>query len=417
MGYYSETLKKGSQGEETKRWQNFLRSQGYDLEADGIFGDITEKYTTEWQKKNGLGADGIVGELTWGKAGFSNLNTPVSAPTMQPLPTNPTYDTTSWDDTEKGSTALGDYNTAKDDLSAYESKGFTYSNQQYYDDIMNRIRNGEKFTYDINGDALYQQYKDKYIKQGKMAMGDAIGQASAMTGGYGNSYAQSVGQQAYQAQLDNLNDIVPELYQMALDKHNMDRQDLYNQYGMLSDDYSREYGEWNDGYNRLMDRVGIASGDYYNGADMHYTEQNNKNAVAGQEFDDAMDIWEANNTNAWETAKWDESARQRAEDIAYRDERDRIEDGRYDATHGSSGSKDEDTKDETTKDEPIKESAQDYADWDGTQWYEFFAAIRNSDKGSVEEAEKELDRMTKAGLIPKQFITMAAKGARGKLGH
>ena len=68
------------------------------------------------------------------------------------------------------------------------------------DDILTR----KKFTYDLNGDALYQQYKDKFIRQGKLAMGDAIGQASAMTGGYGNSWAQSVGQQAFQNQLQNL---------------------------------------------------------------------------------------------------------------------------------------------------------------------------------------------------------------------
>ena len=112
-------------------------------------------------------------------------------------------------------------------------------------DTINNVKNRE-FSYDLNGDALYQQYKDKYIQQGKMAMGDAIGQASAMTGGYGNSYAQSVGQQAYQAQLQNLNDIVPELYQMALDKYNMEGQDLYNLYSMLSSEENRSYGEYRD---------------------------------------------------------------------------------------------------------------------------------------------------------------------------
>lgn len=79
-----------------------------------------------------------------------------------------------------------------------------------------------------------------------MAMQDTMGQAAAMTGGYGNSYAQSVGQQAYQAQLENLNDIVPELYQMALDKYNQEGQELYNQYGLLSDAENQEYGRYRD---------------------------------------------------------------------------------------------------------------------------------------------------------------------------
>ena len=65
-------------------------------------------------------------------------------------------------------------------------------------DTINKILNREKFSYDLNGDALYQQYKDQYTTQGQMAMMDTMGQAAALTGGYGNSYAQSVGQQAYQ---------------------------------------------------------------------------------------------------------------------------------------------------------------------------------------------------------------------------
>jgi len=166
-------------------------------------------------------------------------------------------------------------------------------------------------------------------------MGDAIGQASAMTGGYGNSYAQSVGQQMYQKELQNLNDIVPELYQMALDKYKMEGQELYNQYGMLSDDYNREYGMYTDQYGRLMDALGIARGDYYDGADMHYTEQNNKNNVAGMEFDDAMSIWNAENTTAWNEAEWNRDQTWRDEDITYRDSRDKVEDERYDAAYGN----------------------------------------------------------------------------------
>ena len=113
-------------------------------------------------------------------------------------------------------------------------------------DTINQINNREKFSYDLNGDALYQQYKDKYIQQGKMAMMDTMGQAQAMTGGYGNSYAQSVGQQAYQSSLQNLNDIVPELYQLALDQYNREGQDLYDKAALLGQQEDREYGMHRD---------------------------------------------------------------------------------------------------------------------------------------------------------------------------
>ena len=336
MGYYSGTLQKGSQGEETKKWQNYLKSQGYDLAVDGIFGDITDKYTRDYQQKNGLTVDGIVGKNTWGKAGFSDVNTPVSAPTIKDMPTAPTYDTTLWDDTQKGKDALGAYNSAKDAVNNYDP--FQYVNEEQYKAVMDKILNREDFTYDFNGDALYQQYKDKYIKQGKMAMGDAIGQASAMTGGYGNSYAQSVGQQAYQAQLENLNDIVPELYQMALDKYNSDGQELYNQFSMLGADYDRAYGQYNDQYDKLVDALGIARGDYYDGADMFHTEQSNKNNIANQQFNAAMSIWQNESDQAWKQADWDESARRYEVDQAWKEKEYALAQQEANAKYGSTSS-------------------------------------------------------------------------------
>jgi hypothetical protein len=114
---------------------------------------------------------------------------------------------------------------------------------------MDQILNREKFSYDVNGDALYQQYKDQYINQGKMAMQDAMGQAAAMTGGYGNSYAASVGNQAYQASLQNLNNVIPELYQMAYDRYEQKGQDLLNQYSMLTDRDNSDYSKFIDDRN------------------------------------------------------------------------------------------------------------------------------------------------------------------------
>ena len=195
------------------------------------------------------------------------------------------YDTTKWDDTEKGKTALDAYNTASKAVTDYGD--FKFSQQGWLDDIMGKIKNYGDFSYDLNGDAIYQQYKDKFTQQGKMAMADTMGQAAAMTGGYGNSYAQSVGQQAYQAQLQNLNDVVPELYQLALDRYNMGKQDLYNQYGLASSERQNEYGVYQDKYGRRTDAYGVASDAYYNGANMFHTEQNTKNSVASQQISQA----------------------------------------------------------------------------------------------------------------------------------
>ena len=130
--------------------------------------------------------------------------------------------------------------------------------QTQLDDILNQILNREKFSYDLNGDALYQQYKDLFTTQGKMAMMDTMGQAQAMTGGYGNSYAQTVGQQTYQGYLQQLNDVVPELYQLALNQYNREGEDLYNQYGLYADRENQDYGRYRDqvsDYNTELDRL------------------------------------------------------------------------------------------------------------------------------------------------------------------
>lgn len=113
-------------------------------------------------------------------------------------------------------------------------------------DTIAQILNRDKFSYDLNGDALYQQYKDQYTTQGKLAMMDAMGQAAAMTGGYGSSYAQTVGQQAYQGYLQQLNDVVPELYGMALDQYHQQGQDMYQQAALMAQQEDQDYGRYRD---------------------------------------------------------------------------------------------------------------------------------------------------------------------------
>ena len=51
--------------------------------------------------------------------------------------------------------------------------GGTY--QEAVRNAMEKILNRDKFSYDLNGDALYQQYKDQYSVLGKQAMMDRGG--------------------------------------------------------------------------------------------------------------------------------------------------------------------------------------------------------------------------------------------------
>lgn len=61
-------LHTSSTGYFVNHWQTFLRGQGYAINVDGIFGDETENATREFQRKNKLDIDGVVGNQTLGKA-------------------------------------------------------------------------------------------------------------------------------------------------------------------------------------------------------------------------------------------------------------------------------------------------------------------------------------------------------------
>ena len=61
-------LRIGSRGDAVRKLQEMLNAKGYTCgSVDGIFGSKTKAAVLAFQKANGLGADGIVGPLTWGK--------------------------------------------------------------------------------------------------------------------------------------------------------------------------------------------------------------------------------------------------------------------------------------------------------------------------------------------------------------
>ena len=113
-------------------------------------------------------------------------------------------------------------------------------------DLYNKITNRSPFSYDASKDPLYQAYKDQYIQGGKLAMKDTMGQAAALTGGYSNTYGQQVGQQAYDAYLQNLGEVIPQLYNMAYQQYQDQGDALTKQYAMLGDLRDQEYNRYRD---------------------------------------------------------------------------------------------------------------------------------------------------------------------------
>jgi len=64
----------GSNWEDVKRLQNSLNTVGYKLNVDGIFGKLTQAAVKNYQEKNSLWADGVVGPKT-----VASLNTKVAS--------------------------------------------------------------------------------------------------------------------------------------------------------------------------------------------------------------------------------------------------------------------------------------------------------------------------------------------------
>lgn len=153
------------------------------------------------------------------------------------------YDSSYLDRLQQSQTALDNHLTTKP--GAYQSK---YQGQ--IDQVMQNITDRKPFQYDVNADALYQQYKDRYTQMGRQAMQDTMGQAAALTGGYGNTYAQNAGQQAYGQYMQGLTDKIPELYQLALDKYDRDATLEKEKYSVLKDADATDYGRWGDQLNQ-----------------------------------------------------------------------------------------------------------------------------------------------------------------------
>ncbi len=237
-------LSYGSSGDEVKKLQTLLNQQGYSLDVDGSYGPKTQAAVKDYQNKNNLTVDGIVGDQTWGTLSGASTsaapkNTAASSENTSAVKQNrPEYEQ---------SDQLKD---AEEDLEQWENNAPADYIDSYADQIeamLEDLQNGAEFNYDLNADALYQQYKDQYTRQGRNAMQDTLGQAAALTGGYGSSYGVTASSEAYQEYLNKLSDVAPELQKAAYQRYLDDRsnqKDILELLRSLEDD---DYERYRDG--------------------------------------------------------------------------------------------------------------------------------------------------------------------------
>ena len=185
---------------------------------------------------------------------------------------------------------------------------FNYGNQAGYNNALNTLTNREAFKYDLSNDQLYQQAKDQYQQMGKTAMADTIGQASAMTGGYGNSYATTAGSQAYQSYLQQLNNNIADYYNLALGAYNSETDRLQGNFNAFATDRGQQANEWSQNWGVYNDRFNNLSNAWANSRDYDLNAYNtqasqlgnvnsqNYNAYNDSESRD-VDLWKTSNDN------------------------------------------------------------------------------------------------------------------------
>ncbi len=285
----------GSTGEGVKKLQQELNKHGYGLEVDGIFGNATQAAVRDYQTQNKLQVDGIAGQETLGSLYKPQTQTPVQSASGQTstqtapekVPESSSYDPGTNEAYMKALAALEKVNGAAPVYTpTYEAQL-----EKLYEQIVGR---GE-FQYDLNADMLYDQYRTQYQRMGEQAMQDTMGQAAGLTGGYGSSYSQGVGQQAYNEYLAQLNGIVPELANQAYGRWQDEGTALQNQYAMLLDRADDEYGKYTDEYNRWLANLQMAKDEADTAYDRGYTDFINQQQMKYQAERDAEDDrrWQA----------------------------------------------------------------------------------------------------------------------------
>lgn len=143
-------------------------------------------------------------------------------------------------------------------------------------ELMDQISNREKFSYDADTDPMFQQYLANSMASGQKAMQNTIGQASALTGGYGSTYATAAANGAYNDYVQDAYNNLPEYYNMALEAYQNEGNELYSKLGMYNTADQTEY-----------DRLATAYSANLSNADR---------------------IWNQEYSNYWDTANYNQSA-------------------------------------------------------------------------------------------------------------
>lgn len=166
------------------------------------------------------------------------------------------------------------------------------------DRVLQQITQRPGFTYDLAADPLYRQYQQSYTTLGRQAAANAAANASALTGGYGNSYAATAATQASDAYLAKLGDVLPDLYAAAMERYQLESDTLAGKLSALQSADKTAYGRWSDAYSDWFDYLDYLSG----AADSAYKKDYNEYADRYAAWQDWRDYYAAQAKQDEETA-------------------------------------------------------------------------------------------------------------------
>lgn len=213
---------------------------------------------------------------------------------------------------------------AAQQLADAESKKPGAYMSQYASNInaaLDKIINNKGFTYNAATDPLYNQYKDYYTQAGKTAMKDTVGQVTALSGGYGSSYAQTAGQQQYNQYMQQLAQLMPQLEDRAYNRYRDSLSDQYNNLSVLRGLDDSAYGKYRDSVSDYYQNRDYAYGKYAAERDYDYNKyttalnqfNNDRNFAYGYDRDSISDSqWQTtfNENKRQSDRDYNESVRQ-----------------------------------------------------------------------------------------------------------
>lgn len=177
---------------------------------------------------------------------------------------------------------------AKDKVTEYEGKVPTEGYKGTYQDrIAQEISSylgRDKFNYNPNNDATYQQLRSTYLDNAKKGMQDTLGSAAMLSGGNNNSAAQVASQQVYNDYAGRVTDIIPTLEAQAYSRHRAELSDKLNDIGLLQGLDEQEYTRHQDEINKTMALLDYYSGKYQGSVAKDQAQYGNDLAIWGQQL-------------------------------------------------------------------------------------------------------------------------------------